>query len=232
MRAASASLLSLIVVLVACRCAAGRHRRAQERRQDPRRDRQRRRQDGDELRHLDRRRRQPDDSAHRGRPHPRSIAQAGRVPSSCAGASPTRSSPTGSWPNGAATRSSSTSTGRSSPRSCSSNPNHEQARLALGHQKQTGGGWKSRDEVMAARGLDLLRRQILHTASHRAAGTGQGRQADRRRLGQPARPLAALAHRPPPGPLRRGARGDSQPERSRGRARRRRAAGRRKRPRP
>ncbi|MEX2091135.1 MAG: HEAT repeat domain-containing protein [Pirellulales bacterium] len=31
-------------------------------------------------------------------------------------------------------------------------PNHAPARLALGHQKQ-GGGWKSRDEVMAARGL-------------------------------------------------------------------------------
>ncbi len=31
-------------------------------------------------------------------------------------------------------------------------PNHEPARLALGHQKK-GGGWKSRDEVMAARGL-------------------------------------------------------------------------------
>ena len=31
-------------------------------------------------------------------------------------------------------------------------PNHEQARLALGHQKQSG-GWRSRDEVMAARGL-------------------------------------------------------------------------------
>jgi hypothetical protein len=32
-------------------------------------------------------------------------------------------------------------------------PNHEQARLGLGHQKQSGGGWKSRDEVMQARGL-------------------------------------------------------------------------------
>jgi hypothetical protein len=31
-------------------------------------------------------------------------------------------------------------------------PNHEQARLALGHRKGNG-GWQSRDEVMAARGL-------------------------------------------------------------------------------
>jgi HEAT repeats len=33
-------------------------------------------------------------------------------------------------------------------------PNHEQARLGLGHQKQRG-GWQSRDDVMAARGLVL-----------------------------------------------------------------------------
>ena len=65
---------------------------------------------------------------------------------------PTRSTPTGNWPNGAASRSCVDEYREQLAKILELDPNHEQARQALGHQKQER-RWRSRDDVMAARGL-------------------------------------------------------------------------------
>ena len=77
-------------------------------------------------------------------------------------------------------------------------PNHEQARLALGHQKKNG-SWQSRDEVMAARGMVWYDGKYYTQHHVELLGAGESGQADRRRLEQPARSLATLAHRPAAG---------------------------------
>ena len=143
---------------------------------------------------------------------------------------PTRSKPIGNWPSGAASRSSSIEyRDELDRRFWSSTPTTNGPGSALGHQEARR-RLESRDEVMAARGLVWYDGKYYTQQHIELLEQAKAVKQTRRRLEQPARSLAALAHRPAAGSLRRSLRRDSGDQGSGGRAGRRRAVGRGKEP--